>query len=177
MNLAVRTERSPNSFLPDLREVLRSASPELTGSTFTTMDQVVEDSYGDQRTAARLLQIFGGSALLLCIAGLYGLLSYLVTQRTRELGVRFALGAQRGQVIWLVMREAGYILAAGSIVGLVFSVFSSRVLKSFLYGVTPYDASTFGAASLLLIGAGLVAAYIPARRAAAMNPMEALRAE
>jgi ABC-type antimicrobial peptide transport system permease subunit len=141
------------------------------------MEQVVEDSYGDQRTAARLLQIFGGSALLLCVAGLYGLLSYLVTQRTQELGVRFALGAQRDQVIWLVMREAGSVLAAGSTIGLAFSFVSSRMLASFLYEVNPHDASTFGAASLLLMAAGLVAAYIPARRAAAMDLMEALRTE
>ncbi len=177
MNLAVRTDRSPASLIPDLREIFRGASPELAGSTFTTMEQVVEDSYGDQRTAARLLQIFGGSALILCIAGLYGLLSYLVTQRTQELGLRFALGAQRKDVIWLVMREAGYILGAGSIVGLVFSFLSSRVLASFLFGVSPYDPSTFGAASFLLIGAGLVAAYVPAKQAATMDPMEALRAE
>jgi len=177
MNLAVRTERSPSSFIPDLREILRSASPELAGSTFTTMDQVVEDSYAGQRTAARLLQIFAGSALLLCVAGLYGLLSYFVTQRTQELGVRFALGAQREDVIWLVMREAGSILLAGLAVGLVLSVFSSRMLSSFLYGVKAHDSSTFGAASLLLLGTGLVAAYFPARRAAAMDPMEALRTE
>lgn len=100
MNLAVRTERSPGSFVPELREVLRSASPELAGTTFTTMAQVLDDSYGDQRITARLLQIFAGSALLLCITGLYSLLAYLVTQRTQELGIRFALGAQRQQVIW-----------------------------------------------------------------------------
>jgi predicted permease len=177
MNLAVRTDRSLNSFIPDLQEVFRSTSPELAGSTFTTMEQVVEDSYGDQRTAARLLEIFGGSAFLLCIAGLYGLLSYLVTQRTQELGLRFALGAQREDVIRLVMREAVYILAVGSIAGLALSFLSTRVLTSFLYGVAPYDPATFGAASLLLILAGLMAAYIPARRAAGMDPMEALRAE
>jgi predicted permease len=177
MNLAVRTERSPSSFVPELREVLRSSSPELAGSTFTTMDQVVEDSFGDQRMAARLLQVFGGSALLLCVAGLYGLLAYLVTQRTQELGVRLALGAQREQVIWLVMRQAWWILLTGSVIGLTVSFLSSRMLASFLYGVKTHDALTLGAASLLLLGIGLAAAYVPARRAARLDPMQALHTE
>jgi predicted permease len=157
MNLAVRTERSPISFIPELREVLRSTSPELAGSTFTTMDQVVVESYGDQRTAARLLQMFGGGALLLCVAGVYSLLAYLVTQRTQELGVRLALGAQREQVIWLVMRQAWWILLTGSVIGLTVSFLSSRMLAS--------------------LGIGLAAAYVPARRAARLDPMQALRAE
>jgi predicted permease len=177
MDLAVRTDRSLSSMVPELREVLRRASPELAGSAFTTMDQVVEDTYGDQRIAARLLQIFGGSALLVSVAGLYGLLAYLVTQRTQELGVRIALGAQREHVIWLVMRQAGWMLLAGSTVGLMLSYFSSRVLENFLYGVKSHDASIMGAASLLLLGAGLAAAYVPARRAASVDPMKALRTE
>jgi predicted permease len=177
MNLALRTERDPNFFIPELREVLSSASPELAGSTFTTMDQVVNDSYGDQRIAARLLQIFAGSALLLCAAGLYGLLAYLVTQRTQEVGVRLALGAQRQQVLWLVMRQAGQILLVGSAIGLAVSLFSSRMLANFLYGVKAHDAVTLSAASLVLVGTGLAAAYIPARRAANVDPMQALRTE
>jgi ABC-type antimicrobial peptide transport system permease subunit len=124
-----------------------------------------------------LLQIFGACALLVCVAGLYGLLAYLVTQRTQELGVRIALGAKREQVIWLVMRQAGWMLLAGSTMGLMLSYFSSRVLESFLYGVKSHDASIMGAASLLLLGAGLAAAYFPARRAASVDPMEALRTE
>jgi predicted permease len=177
MDLAVRTDRSPASIVPELRETLQRASPELVGSTFTTMDQLVQDSYGDQRIAARLLELFGGSALLLCVIGLYGLLAFLVTQRTRELGVRIALGAQRGQMIWLVMRQAGGMLLAGSTVGILLSYFSSRMLASLLYGVKTHDAWTMGAASLLLLGAGLAAAYVPARRAASVDPMEALRTE
>jgi predicted permease len=177
MNLAVRTEQSPSSFVPELREVLRSTSPELAGSTFTTMDRIVDDSFGDQRMAACLLQIFGGSALLLCVAGLYGLLAYLVTQRTQELGVRLALGAQQGQVIWLVMQQAGWILLTGSAIGLMVSFFSTRMLAGFLYGVQAHDTLTLSAAILLLLGTGLAAAYVPARRAASVDPMQALRTE
>jgi hypothetical protein len=177
MNLAVRTERSPSSLIPELREVLRSASPELAGSTFTTMDQVVVDSYGEQRIAARLLQIFAGSALLLCVAGLYALLLFIVTQQTKELGVRIALGAQREQVIWLVMRQAGRILLVGSAIGLAVSFFASRMLASFLFGVKAHDLLALSTASLLLFGTGLAAAYVPARRAANVDPMQALRTE
>ena len=110
MDLAVRTERDPAAMTPELRRVLREASPELANSTFTTMTQVVEDSYGSQQLAARLLEIFGGTALVLCIAGIYGLLAYLVTQRTRELGIRLALGAQRGRVMAMVLWQAGRML-------------------------------------------------------------------
>ena len=177
MTLAVRTERSPSALIPELREVLREASPELVGSSFSTMDQVVEDSYGDQRIAERLLEIFAGSGLLVCVAGLYALLAYMVTERTQELGVRIALGALREQVIWLVLGQAGRMLLTGCAIGLVLSYFSGRLLVSFLYGVRMHDAWTTLAASVVLMSAGLAAAYIPAKRAASIDPMEALRTE
>jgi ABC-type antimicrobial peptide transport system permease subunit len=104
-----------------------------------TMDQVVEDSYGSQRLAARLLQIFAGTALLLSITGIYGLLAYLVSQRTRELGLRIALGAQRRDVMSLVLRQAAWMLSIGSVIGLMLTYFSSMLLKTFLYGVKVHD--------------------------------------
>jgi hypothetical protein len=113
MDLIVRTERSPSSIIAELRSVMRDASPELSTSNFTTMDQIVEDSYGSQQLAAKLLIVFGGSALLLCITGIYGLLAYLVTQRTRELGLRIALGAQRGHLMGIVLRQASWMPLAG----------------------------------------------------------------
>jgi predicted permease len=177
MDLAVRTDRSPASIIPELRELMRNASPELATSNFTTMDQVAEDSYGSQRLAARLLQIFGGAALLLCISGIYGLLAYLVNQRTRELGLRIALGAQRGDVMGLVLRQAGWMLLAGSAIGLILAYFSSLLLRSFLYGVQPHDPLTVGAATLTLLACGLASAWLPARRAAGVDPMQALKTE
>ncbi len=177
MDLAVRTDRSPAAMIPQLRELMRRASPELAGSNFTTMDQVVEDSYGSQQLAAMLLEIFGGAALLLCVAGIYGLLAYLVTQRTRELGLRIALGAQRGDVMWLVLRQAGWMLLAGSVAGLILAYLSSLLLRTFLYGVKPHDPWTMSAVTLLLLGGGLMSAYFPARRAAGIDPMQALRSE
>ncbi len=177
MDLAVRTNRDPKEMIPELREVLRQADPALAGSNFTTMDQVVEDSFGSQRLAAHLLEIFGGSALLLCVAGLYGLLAYVVSQRTRELGVRLALGAQRGDLLWLVMRQASVMLVSGVVIGLALAIASGRVVRSYLYGVSARDGWTLGFVAVTLLGIGLLAAYLPARRAAAVDPMEALRAE
>ena len=177
MDLAVRTERDPASIVPELRAIMRAASPELMNSSFSTMDQVVEDSYGSQQLAARLLEIFGGAALLLCVSGIYGLLAYLVTQRTREMGVRIALGAQRSQVIWLVMRQAVWMLLIGGGAGLMLAYLSTLVLRTFLYGVRPHDPWTMGTVTLLLLCSGLAAAYFPARRAAKVDPMRALRTE
>jgi putative ABC transport system permease protein len=177
MALAVRTDRSPSSIIPELRELMRQASPELSDSTFTTMDQVVEDSYGSQQLAARLLIVFGGSALLVCITGIYGLLAYLVAHRTKELGLRIALGAQRGDVMWLVLRQAGWMLIAGSSLGLILAYMTSLLLRTFLYAIAAHDPWTMGAVTALLIGGGLAASYIPARRAAMVNPIDALRTE
>jgi predicted permease len=177
MDLVVRTERSTAEMIPALRELLRQASPELANSTFSTMDQIVEDSFGSQRLAAHLLEIFGGAALLLCVAGLYGLLAYVVTQRTRELGLRIALGAQRANLLWLVMRQAGAMLLVGVAAGAGLALLSGRLVRGFLYGVNAHDGWTLAGAAVLLLLSGLLAAYLPARRAAGVDPMEALRAE
>jgi predicted permease len=177
MDLAVRTSRPASEMIPELRTILRQASPELQDATITSMDQIVEDSYGSQRLAAHLLEIFGGSALLLSVAGLYGLLAYVVTQRTRELGVRIALGASRLNLLWLVMRQAGTMLLMGVALGSVLALASGRLVGKFLYGVSAHDGKTLVVAATLLSLSGLAAAYLPARRAAGANPMEALRAE
>ncbi len=177
MDVAMRTERPIVELIPELRDILRQASPEFHNATITTMDQVVEDSYASQRLAAHVLEIFGGSALLLCVAGLYGLLAYVVTQRRRELGVRIALGARRGNLLWLVMRQAGAMLLTGVVVGSALTLISGRLVRGFLYGVSAHDGSTLAGAVALLLASGLMAAYLPARRATEVDPVEALRAE
>jgi predicted permease len=177
MDLAVRTEQPTSQMIRELRDVLRQAHPELANSTITTMDEIVEDSYGSQRLAAQLLEIFGGAALLLCVTGLYGLLAYVVSQRTRELGVRIALGAQRGNLLWLVMRQAGGMLLAGVAAGMGLALASGRLVRGFLYGVSGHDGWALTGAAVLLLASGLLAAYLPARRAATVDPMRALRAE
>jgi predicted lysophospholipase L1 biosynthesis ABC-type transport system permease subunit len=177
MDLAVRTSRPTAEMIPALRALLRQASPELENANITTMDQIAEDSYGSQRLAAHLLEIFGGAALLLCLAGLYALLAYVVTQRTREMGVRIALGATRGSLLGLVLRQAAAMLLVGVAVGAGLALAAGRLVSGFLYGVSAHDGWTLAGAAVLLLAGGLLAAYLPARRAANANPMEALRAE
>ncbi len=177
MDLAVRTERAPEAMIPALREVLGQANAELAHASFDTMNQVVEESFGSQRMAAHLLEIFGGAALLLSIAGLYGLLGWVVAQRTREMGVRIALGARRGNLLWMVMRQAGAMLLAGVAAGTGMAWLCARFVRSYLYGVSAHDGWTLAGAALLLCASGLLAAYVPARRAAKVDPMVALRAE
>jgi len=177
MDLAVRTDRPLSSIIPELRSILREASPELANATFTTMDQVVEDSFGSQRLAAHLLEFFAASALLLSVAGLYGLLAWIVAQRTREMGVRVALGASRGNLLWLVLRQAGLMLLVGIAAGAALALSSARLLSGYLYGVSAHDGWTLAGAATLLFVSGVVAAWLPARRAARVDPMQALRAE
>jgi predicted permease len=177
MDLALRTERPFASITPELRSLLRQASPEFANATFTNMDQVVADSYGSQTLAAHLLELFGGTALLLCVTGLYGLLAYVVAQRTREIGLRIALGAQRRQALWLILRQAGALVIAGVVIGTVLAVASGRFVRGFLYGVAEHDVWTLLIVALVLLISGGLAAYFPARKAAKVNPIEALRAE
>ena len=128
---------------PSFGKSWETSARDLSESDFHTMDQVVEDSFGSQMLAARLLEIFAGSALLLSVAGIYALLAYLVVQRTREMGLRIALGAQRSQVMRLILRQAAWMLVIGLAIGAVLAYFGSRALRSFLYGVQiggPVDA-------------------------------------
>ncbi|MDR5729183.1 MAG: FtsX-like permease family protein [Terriglobia bacterium] len=141
------------------------------------MNQAVEDSIGSQRLAARVIGIFGGLALLITVVGLYGLLSYSVAQRTREIGIRMALGADRGRVMGMVLRQALTLLILGTAAGLALALWSTRLLHSFLYGVGKHDPLTLAIVPLLLLLCGLVSAIVPARRAASIDPMQALRAE
>jgi predicted permease len=177
VELAIRTSIAPQVFVPELRRTMIALDPDLEASKIETMNQVVEDSLGNQKLAAQLLEVFAGTALLVALSGLYGLLSYLVSQRTRELGVRLALGAQRRNIMGMLLGQAGRMLFAGAAMGLILAYASAHLLARFLYGVKPQDLSTMAAVTLLLLVSGFVAAYLPARKAAHVDPMLALRGE
>jgi predicted permease len=177
VELAVRTDRDPQTMIGDIRRALAAVNPDLQSSAFETMDQVVEDSIGSQLLTAHLLELFSGSALLVALAGLYGLLSYLVIQRTHELGVRVALGAQPGRITGMILRQAAMLIAIGSALGIGLSLFSTRLLANTLFGVKPNNPGNIAGACAFLALCGIVAAYLPARRASRVDPMEALRAE
>jgi predicted permease len=175
--LAIRATEDEKSFIPDLQRVMRELNPDLAATNLRTMDQVVEDSMGSQLLAAHLLEACGSLALAVALMGLYSLLAYLVTLRRRELGLRMALGAQREQVLALVLGQAGRLLAGGIILGLAISLATTRLLTHFLFGVKPQDIATIAAAALLMAIVSILAAWLPARKAAAIDPMEALRTE
>jgi ABC-type antimicrobial peptide transport system permease subunit len=176
-NIALRTRVAQDAVIPSLRTTLREFDPDLAVTDIRTMQDVVDTSLGSQTLAVRLLWIFAASALLISIAGIYGLLAYNVSQRTRDIGLRMALGASRGNVIQLILRHAVLLLGIGVAIGVVAAISAGSVLRSFLYGVVPYDASTILMVSLLLLGCGLLASYIPARRASRIDPIKALRWE
>lgn len=177
MDVAVRTFHEPSQLIPELRNVLRISSPDLAASTFTTMDEVAEESFGSQKLAAELLQIFAASALLLTLAGIYGVLAYFVAQRQRELGIRIALGAQRSHIRGLILSQACWMLGTGLVIGTGLAWLSGRWLKVFLYDVKTGDPWIGVAVALLLSTGGILASLIPARRAASVNPVEMIRTE
>jgi predicted permease len=177
MDLIVRTRLTPAAALDIMTKDIHSLEPQMALQDSKSMQQVVDDSLGSQTLAARLLGIFGIAALAIAVAGIYGLLSYSVSQRTRELGVRLALGAQRSDVLWLVLRRASILLGIGIAIGIAVSWATGGILRSFLYGLHAYDAVTVLAVALVLGVCGIAASYLPARRAASTDPMEALRTE
>jgi len=177
MDIMVRTRLAPEAAFRAVRVAVHELNPNLAFAEQTTMQQVVDSSLGPQTLAARLLGIFGLAALLIAAAGIYGLLAYSVSQRTRELGVRLALGAQRSDILWLVLRHAVVLLGLGVVIGLCVAWAAGGVMRSFLYGAAAYNAATVLLVILVLGLCGLVASYLPARRAAAVDPIDALRTE
>ncbi|WP_213804773.1 ABC transporter permease [Granulicella sp. dw_53] len=178
-SLVVRTSQDAGSMLPVLVNTLHQIDPNLAISNETTMTGKIGATQAAllHRSSAWLVGGFAAIALILGVVGLYGVIAYSVSQRTREIGVRMALGAQRSSVYTLVMRQAGWLTATGLTIGLICSVGSSLLIRSLLFGVEAWDALTLSLVALLLAAASMTASFLPARRAASVNPVEALRAE
>jgi len=177
MHIELRTEGAPTALLPLLRRIVAEFGPDLPLLEPMTQQEQFERSYTDERLSARLAVCFGLLAALLMATGLYGTLSYRVNRRTAEIGVRMALGAQRRQLLWMILRESLAVSVAGLVLGLPLAVAGARVLRSMLFGLGPGDPLAFTAAILGLAAVVLAASMIPARRATNVNPMEALRCE
>jgi putative ABC transport system permease protein len=158
-----------------MRTVFHQLAPGFALDNFQTMQEAVDKNTFNQRLGLYLVGSFAGLAIAMVIAGMYGVLSQLVSYRRREIGVRMALGATRASVAKLVLRQGSVLIGAGLACGLVLAFASGRLIKGFLYEVKPLDSSTYIAVALVLTAIGLVAALIPARRAATIHPMEALR--
>ena len=177
--VVLRTALDPGAILPALAPMIHSLNPNVSVDWERTMQERIDDSQAAyiHRSAAYLVAVFAALALLLGVVGLYGVIAYSVTQRTREIGVRMALGAQRSSVYRLILKEAGRLIAAGVVVGLLGAVGAAMLMRKLLFGVQAWDAGTLLGVVLLLAVSALLASYFPARRAASVNPAEALRAE
>jgi predicted permease len=168
---------TPASVAEGIRAEIRRAAPDLPIQSTVTMDEALAASVAQPRFRMVLLAVFATTATLIATCGLYGLMAYAVTQRRREIGVRMALGAERRDVLRLVLTRALRIVVAGLIVGLAGAAVVTRVLQRFLFGVTSSDPIVFMIVTLLLLAVGVVAAWLPARRAARIDPWAALRAD
>jgi macrolide transport system ATP-binding/permease protein len=178
-SLAVRTQQDAATLLPVLVSTLHQIDPNLGVSDEATMTAKIDATQAAllHRFSAWLVGGFAAVALVLGVIGLYGVVAYSMNQRTREIGVRMALGAQRGSVYRLVMRQAGWLTEAGLAIGLICSVGASLLMQNLLFGVAAWDAMTLICVAVSLGLASIAASFLPARRAASVNPVEALRAE
>jgi putative ABC transport system permease protein len=174
MGLVIRTAGDPAAFATTLRREVQALDKDQPVYNVRTLDDVVANSLGTRRVSMQLFAVFACAALLLAALGIYGVMAYSVTQRTREIGLRMALGAQKSDVLGLVIRQGMILTVIGVIVGLAGALALTRVIGNLLYGVTATDPATFMAIPLLLLFVALVACYVPARRAAKLDPTIAL---
>ena len=177
LNIAVNTELDAASLTPSARAAIAALDPALAVAKVTTMREVVRELSAPQRFSAAVLTTFAAGALLLASIGLYGVLAFAVAQRTREIGVRLALGAPRGKVLSLILRQGMVLVMIGLVIGLAGAIGATRLLRSLLYETDIYDPVTFVVVPFLLVLVSLAACYLPARRAAILDPLVTLRSE
>lgn len=177
MSIAVRTQSDPRQVADGLRNAIHSLDPELAVADVKLMDQVADASISTPRFTFALVGLFAGLAILLAGIGAYGVIAYTVAQRTSEFGLRVALGAQRGDLLRMVLAQSTRLAVPGIILGVVLAMSLGRVLQTLLYGVKPADPIILASVTLLVLIVSLLASYAPARRAALADPMSTLRAE
>jgi putative ABC transport system permease protein len=175
LSLALRTSLPASTLEAQLRGAIQSVDPGLPVFNVTSMDEVLDASLASRRFSANLVAGFAGGALLLASIGIYGLLAYMVGQRSREIGLRLALGAQRADVLRLVLGKGVVLAGLGIVAGVIFSASTASMMASLLYGVRPYDPAVFLMVPLLLLVVAIAASYIPAWRATKVDPIVALR--
>jgi ABC-type antimicrobial peptide transport system permease subunit len=177
MTLVIRTDGDPLRLVAAVRNQVQAVDKDQPISNINRMDALLARTVSQPRFNLLLLAIFAGLALLLAAVGIYGVMSYLVTQRTHEIGVRIALGAQTHDVIKLVVRQGMALTLTGVVIGLIAAFGLTRLIKNLLFGVSATDPVTFSMIAILLSGVALLACYLPARRATKVDPIVALRQE
>jgi predicted permease len=177
MMLVVRTPGDARLLVSPVLGAIKSVDPDQPAYAVRTMTEVLNQSLALRWFNTVVVSLFAGSSLLLAMVGIYGVIAWTVRQRTREIGVRMALGAQRSAVLALVLRNGLKLAGAGIVLGLVGAMILTQLLRSLLFGVGPIDPVTFAAVPLLLVAVALLACWMPARRAARVDPLEALRYE
>jgi putative ABC transport system permease protein len=175
LQVVVRTAGDPLALAEPARQAVAAVDPNVPVYQVRTLGQLLGASVAQARFMTTVLGLFAAVALALAAVGVYGIVAYAVAQRTRELGIRLALGARAADILWLVLRQGAILGSLGVSLGLGGALLASRALERLLYQVTPSDPSTFAAGAAGLLGVALLASYLPARRAAGMDPVEALR--
>jgi putative ABC transport system permease protein len=175
--LVVRTAVEPMSLAASVRNAIWSVDKDQTVADIDTMDYIVAQAVARQRFSMLLLGLFAGLALLLASIGIYGVMSYAVAQRTREIGIRIALGAPRADVLQMTIMQGLKLVGAGMMIGLLAALLVTRVMATLLFGITATDPITFVGISLVLFTVAILASYVPALRATRVDPIVALRAQ
>jgi ABC-type antimicrobial peptide transport system permease subunit len=175
LSIVLRTSLPAQALEPQIRHEIQSIDPGLPVFGVSSMNEVLDHSLASRRFSADLVSGFAVVALLLASIGIYGLLAYMVGQRSREIGLRMALGAQRSDILRLILRKGLVLAAVGIVAGVIIAEATASMMASLLYGVHPHDLLVFVSVPILLFMVAVLASYIPARRAAKVDPMAALR--
>jgi putative ABC transport system permease protein len=177
MSIIVRGYTDPKMLVGAAREIVQQLDPDVPMYAVETMTEQLDQSLWARRAYSWLFGAFAMIAILLAAAGVYGMISYAVSQRTQEIGIRVALGARPNQVLGLVLRGGMALVSVGVVIGMVGALWATRLLRTLLFGVSSYDPFIYGAVALIVLGVGLLANFVPANRAAKVDPIRALRFE